>query len=468
MRFVVTFCLLLSLCGCNHHVEVDGSYNTQTGEVGGGVVVDAQKSEERAVVQQPRECAKVAKKDLQQQIKVLNRSIMDSQPSIKSRFRRFFFFFSCSPYAPPVSSNVSPFPSQDAPPADVATQPQTPPIFTPTQPVPVDQPAGPTPQTTVADNPQATSPPIDATDESIIALVLANGESREASGSNDRAVVFGNNFPGTDAELHECVNDAKKNVINLVRFEHFNPKNIRLILNQQCTKANYEKWSKWLFEGVLRTDRAALINAINAGKPTDKWVLLKSGDIKRFWGNSSHGAEDTDADGKICDIIVTWDMISRGVWDSSTEVSAQFWYDLLRSTDVNFVFLNDCCHSGGVMRHALGLLGLQQGRIARSIEGPPVVQARVNAATQRDNSRAVLSTISGCVFAVCLPSELSEEALGIGGFGTEYFWQARKGLDILSKNSDIVRQANKLQRENAISQHMTLIGPVKPLYVNQN
>lgn len=286
--------------------------------------------------------------------------------------------------------------------------------------------------------------PVDvAGDDAIIAAVLANGEiednPRNATGGDDRAVIFGNNFPNSNAELHECVRDAKKNIVNLVKFDHFSTKSIRLFTDRQCTKKNYEKWATWV-----------LANA----KPGDR----------RFFGNSSHGAEDTSSDGKIYDIIVTDDMVRLNAWDSSTEVSPEFWSTLLRSTTVNFVFLNDACHAGGAMKSMMSFVAAKNKRTIRSIDGPAPVQARLNTATQRGPTLRALA-LTGVVLPACQPSELSEEDSVHGGLATDATWAARKNLPVTAKSSDIVREANRILRnEYGASQHEGLIGVNKPLY----
>lgn len=311
------------------------------------------------------------------------------------------------------------------------------------------------PQPLVSDNPApttsvesqtptipATTPSTSTDDDAIIATVLAHGDSKDlaASPTNDRAVVFGDNFPGTPAELHECVGDAKKNVLNLVKIDKFDPKNIRLILNEKCTKANYESWATWVMADA---------------KPGDR----------RFFANSSHGAEDTDTQGNIVDVLVTFDMIQKNVWDSTTEVSPEFWANLLRSTTTDFLFLNDSCHAGGQMRKVFGITGFKRNRLVRSIDGPPAVQDRLNAAAQRGVSLRSL-TLSGSVVWACQPSELSEEDSDHGGLGTDAFWKARKNLLATNpKIGDVIREANRiLHSELAATQHEGLTGANKPLY----
>ncbi len=289
------------------------------------------------------------------------------------------------------------------------------------------------------------APVANADDETIINEVLANGESRDVAPSttNDRAVVFGDNFPGTPAELHECVNDAKKNVLNLVRVEKFSPKNIRLFLNEKCTKKNYEGWTTWVLADA---------------KPGDR----------RFFANSSHGAEDTDADGKLVDVLVTFDMVKNNDWSPATEVSPDFWASTLRSTTVDFLFLNDSCHSGGQMRQAIAVAAKKSKRAVRSIDGPAAVQARINAATERGQSLRSL-ILSGSVVWACQPSELSEEDSDHGGLGTDAYWKARKALIANNpKVGDVIREANRiLHTEYMATQHEGLSGVNKTIFSAQ-
>lgn len=289
--------------------------------------------------------------------------------------------------------------------------------------------------------PSPASPPatiLEGSDEdsAIVNAVLANADSEETDkGSGDRAVVFGNNFPGTDAQLYQCVNDAKKNVVNLVKIDGFNTKNIRLFTDQQCTKANYEKWVKW-----------ALVD----GGPTGR----------RAFFNSSHGAEDTDANGNIVDVMVTDDMVRKNVWDASTEVTYDFWYNLLHGTSNRWLFFNDSCHSGGQTR--IALMSINNRRV-RSIDGSPDVQARLAKAISRSNSRIALGQLTGSVIAVCLPNELASEGPN-GGVGTDDYWKARKTIAVGAVVGDYIREVNRLFKQTNESQHMTLIGVNKPLW----
>lgn len=292
------------------------------------------------------------------------------------------------------------------------------------------------------DTAPAPTPPASASpeDEAIIQAVLANGDEQERSVSGERAAVFGDNYPGTDAALHECANDARKNVLNLVKLEHFDTKNIHLVLNEKCTKSNYEKWATWVLTDIKIGDR-------------------------RFFANSSHGAEDTDVDGKVIDVLVTADMIYKNEWSSATEVSPEFWSKLLRSTTGEFVFLNDSCHAGGQMRKIAGLAAIKNKRLVRSIDGPPAVQARLDKATERGASWRT-AAITGSAIWACQSSELSEEDSIHGGLGTDAFWAARKKLIASNpKIGTVIQEANRiLHSEYAASQHEGLTGSNKPMW----
>lgn len=272
------------------------------------------------------------------------------------------------------------------------------------------------------------------TDAELLATVKANGESDKLARGGDRAVVFGNNYPGTRAALNQCVADAHKNVINLVRIDGFDPAGIRLFLNEQCTKANYEKWSRWaLAEGV-------------GGR--------------RAYFNSSHGGEDTGPDGKIVNVVVTYDMVVKERWDETTEVSFDFWYKLLRSTDAPWMFLNDSCHSGGQTKFSP--TAAARGRSVRALEGPEVVQKRLEQAVSR-NTLPEMGSLRGTVFAVCRADQLANEGPE-GGVGTNAYWAARTNLGSNLSTPDIVRESNRLLRAVGERQNMVLIGIVGSLW----
>ncbi len=349
------------------------------------------------------------------------KSLISTFEVVPSIWHQFLHMFSSGCHSPPPYVPTPELPEADytnnVPPASTSVPSSIPPV---------------------ASQPPATGndPAPGTDDDAIIAAVLANGEDINPKDiSGDRAVVFGNNFPGTDAELHQCVNDAKKNVLNLVRVDGFSPKSIRLFTDRQCTKANYEKWIQWAFAAPKRP----------------------------AFFNSSHGAEDTDAEGKVVDVLVTDDMVRKGYWDATTEVTFDWWYHQLRQVTSPWMLLNDSCHSGGQTK--LGLTSNAR-RSVRSLEGPPEVQKRVAAAVQRSTAITDIGKLTGTVFAVCLPNELASEGPQ-GGAGTEAYWQARKHLPAEAKAGDIARECNRLFKLSQESQHFTIVGVNGPLWNGQ-
>ncbi len=115
------------------------------------------------------------------------------------------------------------------------------------------------------------------------------------------------------------------------------------------------------------------------------------------------------------------------------------------------------------MRAALSLIAQKNKRKVRSIDGPPVVQARVDAAVERTSTRALFADLNGTVFPVCQASELAEESED-GGAGTNAFWASRKAQPLTAKSGDIVRTANKNLKDHVFTQHFGLVGVNRPLY----
>lgn len=339
----------------------------------------------------------------------------------KSIWRSFLGIFNCTcpqaaPGAPTSFTPTPEFPQADFPQNGVTNN--TPPVGSQAPPSSQQPDTLPDPANIASEN-----------DQAIINEILANGTSEDTlprAATGDRAVVFGNNYPGTNAELHGCVKDAYKNALNLVKIDHFSTKNIRLFLNQQCTAANYRKWVVWSLTDIQPNDR-------------------------RFIGNSSHGSEDT-IDGKVVGLICTWDMISTGVWDANTEITYDWWYNTLRMTSGNYFFLNDCCHAGGVARFSL----IDRGRRIRSLPPPANVALRIDQAVEKQPTlQARSKELTGSLNPACAENELSEENAD-GGFGTEAYWTARRAGNMAMVN--IVKAENAYMRQIAASQHMQLIG----------
>jgi hypothetical protein len=290
-------------------------------------------------------------------------------------------------------------------------------------------------------------------DDDILAIVNTNREvvfrqGLQAIGKQgERAAVFGNNYPGTDAELHQCVNDAVKNIIGLVRVYGFDPHNIVLYVNDECTAASYKASANWLL-----TDKTA---------PPGR----------RFFGNSSHGAQDADNTGILRDVIVTWDMVKTGRWDETTEVPWELWHDSIRQAPegVSFVVLNDCCHAGGIMKligpAPLPTAGTPQ-RLVRSLEGPAEVQKRVAEARKR-HTRALTTTNAqikrGTVFAVCRSDQLASEG-ETGGAGTDAFWASARSMPDKYSILPIIKASNAHMAQRGFKQNMNPVGRLDTLW----
>lgn len=291
-------------------------------------------------------------------------------------------------------------------------------------------------------------------DDDILAIINTNREvvfrqGLQAIGkSGERAVVFGNNYPGTDAQLYQCVNDAVKNILGLVRVYGFDPHNIVMYVNDECTAANYKASANWLL-----TDKAA-----PAGR--------------RFFGNSSHGAQDADSTGKLRDVIVTWDMVKTGKWDETTVVPWDLWHDSIRQAPegVTFVILNDCCHAGGVMKligpAPLPTAGTPQ-RLARALEGPVEVQKRVAEARKR-NTRALTSTNAqikrGTVFAACRSDQLASEGEN-GGAATDAFWASARSMPETKYSIlPLIKASNAHMAQRGFKQNMNPVGRLDTLW----
>lgn len=245
------------------------------------------------------------------------------------------------------------------------------------------------------------------TEEAIIATIRQNTLLTNVVASDHRAVLFGDNFTGTPAELHQCQNDMKKLALRLIKYKGFKTNEIFILFDQQCNRENYLSFGKW-----------ALADA-------------KDNDC-RFIGNSSHGAEDT-LNGQLIDVIVTWDMVANNDWSPATEVNVDEWHNTLTvgvNTNLNWCLLDDSCHSGGAIKPL-------SKRSVRTISGPSFVVNRVSAAQQKLTTPTV--TLGGSVGLACSDKQLSEED-DRGGLFIEAFcesWDAHPDwtFSALMKNS---------------------------------
>lgn len=313
----------------------------------------------------------------------------------------------------------------------------------PTNTDPVQPPPGPVNPPVSGDaigalNPEAQ---LSAADSAIISQVLNGPKSLD--NQRNRILLAGCNYPGTQSSLTYCVFDVQvRHLLGLVKKFKIDPADIRLVLDREYTKANLVKHIDWIFDGV---------------QPGDKRAIFMS----------SHGAQDTLSDGSTAGVVCTWDMISQGAWNADTEIQLPYWQAKCRSVPPgsNVLLLFDLCYSGSDIR---ALFANPGHKTARSVTGPPVVQARVEKATVRALMRDA-NQYSIQWFPMCLDSELSSEGSRTGGAGSWSWWSSidKNGVDALS--TLICRDANAYLRSNQDTQHITVLGRnnKQPIFVAQ-
>ncbi len=259
----------------------------------------------------------------------------------------------------------------------------------------------------------------------IIGEIMKN-DWRNPPQTANRCLCMGDNYPGLSAQLKQCVNDMLKMSVVIVRYKIFTTSEIVYLFNENDTKINIEVLAAWAKENKQKHDR--------------RWML-----------RSSHGAEDTDKDGKIVQVIVTYDMIAKNDWSTATEVSLDYWRDWSASIPADDdppLIAFDCCHAGG----AFGKPLLRPGHIARSTAGPDYVTKRVNDATKTRTMRGTLDSFNVCFIPMCEDSQLSEESSDVGGAG---FWSMRVAIQTLglqAKNKVIVKQMRTTLKNNGYGQ----------------
>lgn len=142
-----------------------------------------------------------------------------------------------------------------------------------------------------------------------------------------KALCIGiNDYPGEGSDLNGCVNDAKEWAGLLIGHYDFAAPDVKLLLNQEATKAN-----------IMAGLKALLAHA-------------KAGDILVF-SNSSHGTYvvDQDSDEPTYDeALCPYDCDQHLIVDD--ELRALF-EDL--SKNVSLTVISDSCHSGTVTRAAV-------------------------------------------------------------------------------------------------------------------
>src|SRR6185436_5460323 len=123
--------------------------------------------------------------------------------------------------------------------------------------------------------------PLGNADIQIIQAVL--GGSKELDNRRNRILLAGCDYPGSVSSLDYCVFDTRtRHLLGLVKKFKIDPANIRLLRNEEYTKANLVKHIDWVFDDV------------------------QPGDLRGIF-LSSHGSVDTGADGSVEGLIVTWE-----------------------------------------------------------------------------------------------------------------------------------------------------------------
>lgn len=152
-----------------------------------------------------------------------------------------------------------------------------------------------------------------------------------------RALLVGiNGYPDPADRLEGCVNDVYL-MSEVLQEQGFDPKDIRVVLNERATAGGIRERLEWLLDG--------------AGK-----------DDQRFFFYSGHGAQLPGYGGReevdhVDECLVPFDFD----WSKEKAVTDD-WFCRLYSQlpyDTNFTAVLDCCHSGGMTRNgALKVRGL--------------------------------------------------------------------------------------------------------------
>ncbi len=220
--------------------------------------------------------------------------------------------------------------------------------------------------------------------------------------TSQRAVLFGDNYPGTNMKLKGCVRDAKRVAIYLVRKEGFKPEEIRIILDSACIWQNYEFYLDWAFEPGVYGDR-------------------------RFAWNSSHGSRgvaegaETEPDG-LNEFIVAYnhDWNNTKTWITDKKLAAKFRKAAGRGMS-NWMG-SDSCNSGNGARHLIppNTPAAKKTIVIRSIAIPPWMEERI--AKQRRVKRDVafieedFGFMPGCTFDTTCADSQDDEGLPTGAF----------------------------------------------------
>lgn len=163
---------------------------------------------------------------------------------------------------------------------------------------------------------------------------IARGRSaftRATARPKRRAVLVGiNDYPDPEQRLEGCVNDVFR-MSEVLQETGFDPKDIRVVLNERATAQGIRERLDWLLDGA------------------------RAGDV-RFFFYSGHGAQipGYGAEGEVDHVdecLVPHDFD----WSQGRAVTDDQFVGLYSQLpyDTHFVGVLDCCHSGGMTRAGL-------------------------------------------------------------------------------------------------------------------
>lgn len=152
---------------------------------------------------------------------------------------------------------------------------------------------------------------------------------RAASKPKLRALLVGvNDYPNPADRLEGCVNDVYL-MSALLQEQGFDPKDIRVVLNERATADGIRERLEWLLEGSGKGDQ-------------------------RFFFYSGHGAQLPGYGGKeevdhLDECLVPFDFD----WSKEKAVTDDWFCGLYSQLpyETNFTAVLDCCHSGGMTRN---------------------------------------------------------------------------------------------------------------------
>lgn len=242
--------------------------------------------------------------------------------------------------------------------------------------------------------------------------------------TRNRVLLIGDNYPGTQAELHKCVSDVTERDVSIAHKLGFADGEMRFLLNDKATAAGIKAAvADWAGDYKVGDNRAIFL--------------------------SSHGAEDTDESGAVVDLIVTFDMVATNQWNASTEVTLDWWHATLAALPpgTNPLIFFDCCHAGGAVKRLNSTI-----KTMRSLDGPGYVLNRVDVAPKRSGARVALGQLPITFIAACGPGQLSEETSDKGGVAS---WAFENAIDLIGpakRGADYVVKMRELCIRNGFEQ----------------